>query len=97
MLKDLQMYKQIEYALVEVSSELTKATSKFPPFHSAHEGYAVILEETDELKAEVFKRHKEIELMRKEAIQTAAMAVRFLIDVCYKGEVGEPKGDTKDG
>ena len=86
MLKNEPMYKQIEYALQEVNWELSKAVKKFPPLHSAHEGYAVLLEEVEELKTEVFKRHKELELMQKEAIQTAAMAVRFLIDVCYKGQ-----------
>ena len=36
--------------LVEI--ELAAANERFPPFHSAHEGWAVILEEVDELKAE---------------------------------------------
>lgn len=53
--------------------------------HSLHEGYAVILEELDELKTEVWKNpHKHPdrnELARKEAIQLAAMALRLLHDV----------------
>ena len=36
-----------------VDKELAAANERFPPFHSAHEGWAVILEEVDELKAEV--------------------------------------------
>lgn len=36
-----------------VKVELSAANERFPPFHSAHEGWAVILEEVDELKAEV--------------------------------------------
>jgi hypothetical protein len=53
------------------------------PFNSAHEGYAVLLEEVDELWAEVKKRRSERddERMGLEAIQVAAMAVRFLLDV----------------
>lgn len=33
-----------------VQIELAAANERFPQFHSAHEGYAVILEEMDELK-----------------------------------------------
>ena len=55
---------------------------------SAHEGYAVLLEEVDELWDEVKKNpskyaHRDKD-MRKEAIQIAAMAIRFVLDVCDK-------------
>ena len=33
-----------------VDKELAAANKRFPQFHSAHEGYAVIQEEADELK-----------------------------------------------
>jgi hypothetical protein len=69
-------------AFTDVLRELRKATGSHPGFNSAHEGYAVILEEMDELRAEVWKRNREVDLMRKEAVQVAAMAIRFLIDVC---------------
>ena len=69
-------------AVNEVVSEFRRASNLHPKFNSAHEGYAVILEEVDELKAEVWKRHHDPELMRKEAVQVAAMALRFLVDVC---------------
>jgi hypothetical protein len=68
-------------------NEFYRATSEFPAFHSAHEGYAVLKEEVDELWDEVkTKRVQFPELhraaMRKEAIQVAAMAIRFVFDVC---------------
>lgn len=72
----------VNVAITEVVAEFYRAAESHPKFNSAHEGYAVILEEVDELKAEVWKRHHERELMRKEAIQVAAMAIRFLVDVC---------------
>lgn len=69
---------------LEIRQEYSRATSKFSPFHSGHEGLAVIMEEFDELKAEVYKKPDKIskELLRKEAIQVAAMAIRFITDIC---------------
>ena len=63
----------------EVDAELGRA-AKHPPFNSAHEGYAVILEELDELKAHVWRRQgsRNVPAMRAEAIQVAAMAVKFI-------------------
>lgn len=62
--------------------ELTKARAKFGPQRSAHEGYAVILKELDELWDEVKCNPKDWEAIRKEAVQVAAMALRFIEDVC---------------
>ena len=36
-----------------VEKELQAANAKFPPFHSLHEGYAVLLEEVEEVNEEV--------------------------------------------
>jgi hypothetical protein len=68
----------------DVVDELVRARALFPAFHSAHEGYAVMLEEVDELWQLVKgKRGPEnAAAMRAEAIQIAAMAVRFVIDLC---------------
>lgn len=58
---------------------------QFPgPWNSAHEGYGIILEELDELWEHVKTKQKrrDLEAMRKEAIQVAAMAVRFALEVC---------------
>ena len=68
----------------EVIIELARARSKFRPFTSGHEAYAVILEEVDELWTEVRSNQKTAgrqERMRKEAIQIAAMALRLIIDM----------------
>jgi hypothetical protein len=62
----------------EVTEEYLDAVSKFGPFASPHEGYAVILEELDEMWAEI--KRNDIKRAREEAVQVAAMAMRFLID-----------------
>lgn len=73
--------KEIALALVDV--ELSTATKRFGAFHSPHEGLAVILEEYEELKREVFKQFdvRSNEKMEKEAIHIAAMAIRFMVDL----------------
>jgi hypothetical protein len=73
----------VEKEFNAVFDELKKATGKYGPFNSGHEGWAVIKEELDELWEEV-RRYPaaDSKAMRKEAIQVAAMAIRFMIDVC---------------
>lgn len=84
----------------EIIVELGYAQSRFPPFNSAHEGFAVILEEVDELKAEVWKSpsNRDMMAMRREAIQIAAMAMRFMHDCCpsvvYVETPTEPDADA---
>lgn len=68
----------------EIRNEVESARSKYHNFNSLHEGYAVILEELDELW-DAIKASKDIRgdnSMRKECIQIAAMAVRFIEDLC---------------
>lgn len=67
-----------------VRAELDRATDKFGPMASPHEGYAVILEELDETWDEI--KANDTKKMTKEAIQLAAMAIRFLIDCCPEGD-----------
>ena len=75
-----------EDTLQEVLNEYGDANEKFKPFNSTHEGYAVLLEEFDELwemvKTSPKKMPEQPTRMRKEAIQVAAMALRFLHDCC---------------
>lgn len=74
---------QIVQIPLDVQDEINRAVS-VESFNSQHEGYAVILEEVEELwshvKAKPTLRSKEV--MREKAIQIAAMAVRFIIDFC---------------
>lgn len=71
-------------AWVSVNKEYKKASHEFRSIISPHEGLAIIQEEFEELKAEVFKNHKlrDQGQMKKEATHLAAMAMRFLIDLC---------------
>ena len=62
--------------------ELDKATETFGAFASAHEGYAILIEETDELWEAIKSKHATVQEQRNEAVQVAAMALRFLIDLC---------------
>jgi hypothetical protein len=75
---------KLETLLEEVRSELTRATERYPAFNTAHEGYAVLLEEVDELKTHVWMRQglRITHAMRAEAVQVAAMALRFALDIC---------------
>jgi hypothetical protein len=61
-----------------VRAELARAAAKHPQFNSRHEGYAVLLEEVDELWDDV-KADRQAPAM-DEAVQVAAMAIRFLTD-----------------
>jgi NTP pyrophosphatase (non-canonical NTP hydrolase) len=67
-----------------VDQELLKARAKWPRFNSAHEGYAVLREEVDELwdMVKVNQSRRDLEKMQREAIQVAAMAQRFAMEVC---------------
>lgn len=68
-------------ALAAIRAEIERAVRKFPELHSSHEGYAVALEEVDELWAEVKKSKPDHNLMHAEAMQAAAMFIRFMTDV----------------
>lgn len=80
---DDPLFDRVDAVTTEVLHEVMRAMRKFAPFNSAHEGYAVLLEEVDELWDEVKKnqRVRDRDKMRTEAIQCAAMAVRFVLDV----------------
>jgi len=74
-----------DIAIADVASEVDSAVRAWPPMNSAHEGFGVIYEEfIVELGAHVWTKQKNRDLaaMRKEAIQVAAMAIRFAAEVC---------------
>ena len=67
----------------DVALELSRAEKLHPKMHSLHEAFAVILEEVDEFKAEVWKKDSERDgdKIRAELIQIAAMAWRAARDM----------------
>ena len=67
-------------ALRAVQLELLRAQARFEPFASTHEGFALIHEEVDELWDAV-KSNESPERLAAEAIQVAAMALRFITDL----------------
>lgn len=76
-----------EKAMNKVMIEYARASQLYPPFNSAHEGYAVIVEELDELWAEIKKlkdSNPHNDKIEKEAVQLAAVVLRFLTD-CVLG------------
>lgn len=66
-------------AVQAILQEFYKAREKHAPMRGAHEGYAVILEELDELW-EAVKKDDPIHA-KKEAKQVAAMALAFMVEV----------------
>ncbi len=72
-------------AASDALNELEGARAKFPAMVSPHEGFAILKEEVDELWDEVKGNHPDrLERMRAEAVQVAAMAIRFIEEVCDK-------------
>lgn len=69
----------LEGCMREILEEYLAATAIHGPFHSPHEGYGVLAEEFDELFDEVKANNKPAQ--RAEAIQVAAMALRYIMDV----------------
>lgn len=66
----------------ELSDELHAAMTKFPPMNGPHEGWAVIYEEfIVELGAHVWGNTGRSKEARKEALQVAAMAIRYIVEV----------------
>jgi hypothetical protein len=75
-----------EEALARIQGEYERAAARFAPFNTPHEGYAVILEELDELWDEV-KSKDGLGRACEEAVQVAAMALRFLVDLPKAGRI----------
>lgn len=83
----LALLRLLRAAVDDAVDEAFTAASKWPPMNSAHEAFAVLHEEFDELKAHVWTNQKKRDLvaMRAEATQVAAMALRFIVDICDGG------------
>lgn len=73
----------VEGFFANAGQELERARARFQDFTSDHEGYAILLEEVEELWIQVRKNPSERDpvLIRKELVQIAAMAARFNLDI----------------
>jgi hypothetical protein len=70
--------EKIANALELIRLELARATEKHPgKFNSAHEGFAVLKEEVDELWDEVRANNRELQIA--EVTQVGAMALRYIL------------------
>lgn len=69
----------VDDPITAVAAELARA-AVWPGFNSAHEGFAVLKEEVDELwdHVKVNQKRRDLTAMRAEAIQVAAMALKFV-------------------
>lgn len=76
--------------LSAVAAELVRAREKFGPLHTAHEGYAVILEEVDELweMVKLKQSTRSRSAMLRELVQIAAMCERTAEDLDLAVEMG---------
>ena len=74
---------KLDNILEAVHDELIRAERLHGKFNSIHEGYAVLLEEVDELWDQVKLKtsKRDPDNMRTECIQIAAMAARFYVDL----------------
>lgn len=79
---DFELTKRIDDALTVMRGELIKAMTKHGPMASPHEGHGVIREELDELWDHVKADTGRTPKARKEAMQIAAMGLRYALDLC---------------
>lgn len=68
-----------EDVIKQIFNEFVRARQKFAPMRGPHEGYAVILEEFDEMWDAI--KGNDLAHARKECLQVAAMCLAFLLEV----------------
>jgi hypothetical protein len=75
----------------DVRVELMTSRLRYRPMASAHEGWAVLREEVDELWDEVKRKpsQRNSASMYNELVQIAAMAQRMAEDICMTGKAAE--------
>lgn len=93
---DPMLVARIDRVLGEIKIELVKSMTKHAPMHSPHEGSSVIREEFEELWEHVMADTGRTPAARKEALQVAAMGVRYALDLCETGEkVEDGSGEVR--
>ena len=81
-----QLEDRIDAILASVREEVLAAAIKHKPMNSAHEGYAVLFEEVDELWDHVKADTGYTAEAMDEARQISAMGVRYILDLEYKNK-----------
>lgn len=76
-----QKIDDLDLVLAMVRAEALRAVTKHAPMNSPHEGMSVIREEVDELWDHVKADTGQTPAAFKEAVQIAAMGVRYLVDL----------------
>jgi hypothetical protein len=84
LISDDPQIRKLDWTLKRVGNEVLRALDKFEAFNSPHEGYAVIKEELEELWDEAKANQGRSPEAMQEAIQVAAMAVRYVLDLSGK-------------
>jgi len=69
-------------AVTALVREVERQKRQWPPFNSLHEGYAVALEEMDELWEAIKRQPRIRDNVKGEAIHAGAVILRFLIELC---------------
>lgn len=80
----------LDDVLSAVRAEVERASALHAPYNSAHEGYAVILEELDELFDEVKANRGRAPEGIAEAVQVAATAIRYIMSLAKPGSLTIP-------
>lgn len=79
------MNKKIDKIIHDIILELENSNELHCNFHSSHEWYGVLKEEVDELWDEIKNTKYPYtcnSVMKKEAIQIAAMAIKGILSLC---------------
>lgn len=78
-MSDHEIMASVDIVLMKVREEIFRAVQKHRGYVSAHEGWAVIREEVDELWVEVKADRGYSDAAFREAEQIACTAVRYIV------------------
>ncbi|SPF40773.1 conserved hypothetical protein [Candidatus Desulfosporosinus infrequens] len=93
---ELDRTKQAKVLASLLISELERANKIYgTSFASPHEGYAVMLEEMEELFEEIRQKRPDKERLREEAIQVGAMAIKFILSLEKEANASSPMSQEK--
>ncbi len=84
--REERQYRKMAFnsAEFEAGRRAKLVMQKWPKFYNAHEAFATLLEEVDELKAHVWMKQgkRDLKAMRSECLDVALVALRMAAEVC---------------